>query len=101
MSAIQVDTTRLPLLLHDLRLPAIARLSPEFAERADKEGWPAAQILSALAKLEIAERGRRRTERNLTEARLLSSKTLDNFDFSVVPMLSKARVMALAAGDTW
>ena len=28
-------------------------------------------------------------------------KTLDNFDFSVVPMLSKARVIALAAGDAW
>src|SRR6201994_1934237 len=101
MSAIQVDTTRLPLLLHDLRLPAIARLWPEFSERADKEGWPAARFLSALAELEIAERGRRRTERNLAEAHLLPSKTLDNFDFSVVPMLSKARVSALAAGDTW
>src|SRR5215831_8085548 len=32
MSAIEVDTTRLPLLLHELRLPAIARLWPEFAE---------------------------------------------------------------------
>jgi hypothetical protein len=101
MSAIQVDTTRLPLLPHELRLPAIARLWPEFAERADKEGWPAARFLSALAELEIAERVRRRTERNLAEARLLPSKTLDNFDFSAVPMLSKARVMALAAGDTW
>ena len=49
MSAIEVDTTRLPLLLHDLRLPAIARLWPEFAERADKEGWPAARFLAALA----------------------------------------------------
>ena len=68
---------------------------------ADKEGWPAARFLAALAELEIAERGRRRTERNLAEARLLPGKTLDNFDFSVVPMLSKARVMALAAGDTW
>jgi DNA replication protein DnaC len=101
MSAIEVDTTRLPLLLHDLRLPAIARLWPDFAERADKEGWPAARFLAALTELEIAERGRRRIERNLAEAHLLAGKTLDNFDFSVVPMLSKARVMALAAGDTW
>jgi hypothetical protein len=101
MSAIEVDTTRLPLLLHDLRLPAITRLWPEFAERADKEGWPGARSLASLAELEIAERGRRRTERNLAEARLLPGKTLDNYDFSVVPMLSKARVMALAAGDTW
>jgi DNA replication protein DnaC len=101
MSAIQVDTTRLPLLLHELRLPAIARLWPEFAERADKEGWPAARFLSALAELEIAERGRRRVERHLLQAHLPPGKTLDNFDFSAVPMLSKARVMALAAGDTW
>ena len=53
MSAIQVDTTRLPLLLHELSLPAIARLWPEFAERADKEGWPAARFLSALCLGEI------------------------------------------------
>src|SRR5215468_7899087 len=98
MSAIQVDTARLPLLLHELRLPAIARLWPEFAERADKEGWHAARFLSALAELEIAERGRRRIARNLVEAHLPPGKTLDNFDFSVVPMLSKARVSALAAG---
>ena len=65
MSAIEVDATRLPLLLHDLRLPAIARLWPEFAERADKEGWPAARFLSALAELEVAERGRRRTSATL------------------------------------
>src|SRR6185369_11764133 len=101
MSAIQVDTTRLPLLLHDLRLPAIARLWPEFSERADKEGWPAARFLSALAELEVSERGRRRIERHLAEARLPPGKTLDNFDFAAVPMLSKAHLVALASGDTW
>src|SRR6201997_4579970 len=102
MSAIQVDATRLPLLLHDLRLPAIARLWPDFAERADKEGWPAARLLSVLAELELAERGRRRgVERHLVEARLPPGKTLDNFDFTAVPMRSQARVMALAAGDAW
>jgi hypothetical protein len=101
MSMIEIDATRLPLLLHELRLPAISRLWREFADRADKEGWPAAQFLSALAELEIAERGRRRIERHLTQARLPLSKTLDNFDFAAVPMLSKARIMALAAGDGW
>lgn len=101
MSTIEVDTTRLPLLLNDLRLPAIARLWPDFAERADKEGWPAARFLSVLAELELAERGRRRIERHLGDARLPPDKTLENFDFSAVPMLSKAQVSALAAGDAW
>ena len=75
MSAIEVDTTRLPLLLHELRLPAIARLWSEFADRTDKEGWPAARFLAALAELEIAERGRRRIVRHLAEARLPPGKT--------------------------
>ena len=61
MSALQVDTTRLPLLLQELRLPAVARLWPEFTERSDKEAWPAARLLSALAELEIAERGDRKS----------------------------------------
>ncbi len=101
MNEIHVDTARLPVLLHELRLPTIARLWPDFAGRADQESWPAARFLAALTELEIAERGRRRISRNLVEARLPPGKTLDNFDFSAVPMLSKARVNALAAGDTW
>ena len=55
MSKITVDTARLPLLLNELRLPAISRLWQDIATRADKEGWPAARFLSALAELEVAE----------------------------------------------
>lgn len=40
-------------------------------------------------------------ERNLGAARLLPGKTLDNFDFTAVPMVSKAQVSALCAGDNW
>ncbi|OYR22820.1 istB-like ATP binding family protein [Brucella pseudogrignonensis] len=40
-------------------------------------------------------------QRHLTEARLPPGKTLDTFDFTAVPMVSKARVMALVAGDVW
>jgi DNA replication protein DnaC len=49
----------------------------------------------------LAERARRRIERHLTEARLPPGKTLDSFDFDAVPMVSKAQVMALLAGDSW
>ena len=73
----------------------------ELAARADKEGWPAARFLAALAEHEIADRGRRRIERHLAGAKLPTGKTLDTFDFDAVPMVSKAQVMALAAGDSW
>ncbi len=99
MSAI--DHARLSLLLTELRLPTIKSLYPQFTEQADKEGWPAARLLATLTEHEVAERAQRRIERHLTEARLPPGKTLDNFDFNVVPMLSKAQVNALTAADSW
>jgi chromosomal replication initiation ATPase DnaA len=50
---------------------------------------------------EVAERARRRTARHLLEARLPAGKTLDCFDFTAVTSISKARVTALAEGDSW
>ena len=96
-----IDTARVELLLTELRLPAIKQMWQKLAEEADKEGWPAARFLAALVELEIADRGRRRIERHLAEARLPVGKTLDAFDFAAVPMISKAQVMALASGDGW
>ena len=96
-----IDNARLAIILNDLRLPAIKHGWPALAERADKEGWPAARFLATLAEHEIAERDRRRVERHLAEARLLPGKTLDSFDFEALPMISKAHVMAICAGDSW
>jgi DNA replication protein DnaC len=96
-----IDAARVELLLSDLRLPAIKLMWAALAARADKEGWPAARFLAALAEHEMADRGCRRIGRHLASARLPAGKTLDTFDFNAVPMVSKAQVMALAAGDSW
>ncbi|MGY3619198.1 DNA replication protein DnaC [Bradyrhizobium sp. USDA 10063] len=37
----------------------------------------------------------------LNELRLPAGKTFDSFDFEAVPMISKAQMTALAAGDSW
>jgi DNA replication protein DnaC len=95
------DAARIELLLAELRLPAIKLVWASLAAQADKEGWPAGRFLAALAEHEIAERSRRRLERHLAEARLPPGRTLDSFDFEAVPVISKAQVMALAAGDAW
>lgn len=100
-TSVTVDAARLPLLLAELRLPTVANLWRPFTERADREGWPSARLLAALAELELAERARRRIQRHLVEARLPPGKTLDSFDFAAVPMLSRAQVTALASGDAW
>jgi DNA replication protein DnaC len=96
-----VDAARVALPLAELRLSAVRLVWADLAAQADKAGWPAARFLAALAEHEIAERGRRRIERHLAEARLPPGKTLDTFDFEAVPVVSKAQVMAPAAGDAW
>ena len=100
-ATIKIDAARVELLLSELRLPGIKLIWAALAETADKEGWPAARFLAALAEQEMVERSRRRFERHLEEARLPPGKTLDAFDFDAVPMISKAQVQALAAGDAW
>jgi DNA replication protein DnaC len=100
-SSTTVDAARVELLLTDLRLPGVKAIWPKLAAQSDKEGWPAARFLAALAEHEAADRGRRRIERHLAEARLPAGKTLSSFEFESVPMVSKAQVMALAAGDVW
>ncbi len=100
MTSSDIDAARLTLALNELRLPAIKALWPRFAEQADKEGWRAARLLSALVEHELAERDRRRIERHIGQARLLPGKTLDTFDFTSVPMLSKAHINAITAGDS-
>jgi DNA replication protein DnaC len=96
-----IDAARVELLLAELRLPAIKQVWADIAAQADKESWPAARFLAVLAEHEMAERSRRRIERHLAEARLPPGKTIDTFDFDAVPVVSKAQVRALAAGDAW
>src|SRR3954471_11272808 len=96
-----IDTARVELLLAELCLPAVKQVWASLAAQVDKEGWPAARFPAALAEHEMAERARRRIERHLAEARLPPGKTLDTFDFEAVPVVSKAQIMALAAGDAW
>ncbi len=100
-TAYSIDEVRLGIMLNELRLPTIKTLWPRFAETADREGWPAARFLAAIAEHELAERANRRIARHLAEAHLPPGKTLDSFAFEAVPMISKAQVMAMAAGDSW
>jgi DNA replication protein DnaC len=100
-AASNIDAARLSLLLNELRLPTIKAGWQQFTTQSDREGWPGARLLATLAEHEVADRIRRRIERHLHEAQLPPGKTLDNFDFNAVPMVSKAQVMAMTAGDRW
>ena len=96
-----IDAARIELMLTELRLPAMKAAWPEIAAQADKEGWPASRLLAALAEHEMADRSRRRIARHLAASELPDGKTIDSFEFELVPMVSKAQVKALIAGDSW
>ena len=79
--SLDIDATRLSLLLNDLRLPAIKQIWSSFAERSDTEGWPAARLLMALAEHEIAERDRRRVERHLRDGKAAAGQDTGELRF--------------------
>ena len=95
------DAARLPMLLTELRLPTVKRLWESIAAQSDREGWGAERLLSMLLDLEVSERAQRRLQRHRLESGLPGDKRLESFDFSSLPMLSKAHVSALAEGDAW
>ena len=96
-----IDAARIELMLTELRLPAMKAMWPEIAAQADKEGWPASRLLAALAEHEMADRSRRRIARHLAGSDLPDGKTVEAFEFELVPMVSKAQVKALISGDGW
>ena len=101
MSAASITTTtsaRLGMMLTDLRLPTVKRLAGDLCAQSDLEGWPAHRLLEALLEHEINEREARRIDRHRHESSLSPDKRLSSFDFSAVPSVSKAQVMALAEG---
>ena len=52
-----VDAARVELLLSELRLPGIKLMWAKLAEQSDKDGWPAARFLAAIAEHEMVDRG--------------------------------------------
>src|SRR6185436_9136706 len=98
MNAPSWEPARNALMLNELRLPTIGRLWSEFAERSDKEGWPAARFLGGLLEHEVAERAKRRIERHRIESQLAPRRTLGSLALGEVSVSRKAQVLALRSG---
>jgi DNA replication protein DnaC len=74
------------MLLRALKLPGFLRYHEEVAQKAEREGWTFGHFLHHLAELEVAERRRRRIERNQKDSDLPKDKTL--------ALLTRARLPA-------
>jgi len=90
---------RLKDLLRQLRLPTVAANYNKLASEAAETGQPYAEYLLALLEQEVSQRDVNRRKRRIHEARFPVLNTLDGYDFSVMPSLSKPKVLKLADGD--
>src|SRR5512133_788608 len=100
-TTVTTTSARLGMMLTDLRLPTIKRLAGDLCAQSDTEGWPAHRLLEALLEHEINEREARRIDRHRSESNLSPDKRLSSFEFTAVPSVSKAQVMALTEGTEW
>jgi len=90
---------RLRDLLRQLRLPTVAANYGKLASEAADSGQPYEEYLLALLEQEVSQRDVNRRKRRIREARFPILHTLDAYDFSVMPALSKPKILELANGD--
>lgn len=86
-------------LLKRLKLPTMARQYRSMAREAEERNLSYEAYLLALIEAEGQSRDDNQRESRLRKAAFPVRKTLESFDFSLLPGLNKNRVMTLAQGE--
>ena len=90
------------LLHHHLKTLRLPTFKGEYAKQAQlcaAENKDHIQYLARLCEMELIDRERRMTERRIKAAKFPSTKSLDSFDFKIMPSLNKPLTMDLARCD--
>ncbi|TEB06338.1 IS21-like element helper ATPase IstB [Pelotomaculum propionicicum] len=82
--------------LKRLKLPAIARHYQDLAREAADCNRPYEEYLSALLEQEVISREESTRKNRISRANLPYIKTLEGFDFAVIPALNKQKVLQLS-----
>jgi DNA replication protein DnaC len=77
----------------------MARYYQKVAQEAAEGNQPYEEYLLRLLEMEVAQRDENAQKRRITQARFPYLRTLDQFDFSAIPSVNKAKVLELAKGD--
>lgn len=85
--------------LKSLKLPTFSEHHQQKAEEYAKEGKNHLEYLAILSEMETSMRYQKLVSRRISQAHFPSIKTLDRFDFTVLPELKKSAVENLALGD--
>lgn len=84
--------------LKKLRLPTFLKVYPQLSRQAEEGNLTFEQFLLALVEQEINNREENTRKQRIRAARFPASKTLEQFDFTSVPELSKPLILKLAQG---
>ncbi len=90
------------LLRHHLKQLRLPTFQGEYAKQAQlcaAENKDHIQYLARLCEMELIDRERRMIERRIKAAKFPSTKSLDSFDFKIIPSLNKPLTMDLARCD--
>lgn len=94
-------TTELLLdhITKQLRMPAVDKQYRSLAREAEERNLSYEEYLLALLEVEVATREENQRQRRLKQAKFPVQKTLDMYDFSLMPSLNRNRFLTLAKGD--
>jgi DNA replication protein DnaC len=92
-------TVRLQGVLRTLRLSAVAKHYETSARQAAETGQSYPEFLLALLEQELSQRETNRRRRLISQAKFPILYTLDTYDFTLRPSLSKQKVLQLARGQ--
>lgn len=90
------------LLQHPLKKLRLPTFQGEYAKQAQlcaAENKDHVQYLMRLCEMELIDRDQRMIERRIKAAKFPSTKSLDSFDFKIMPSLNKPLTMELARCD--
>lgn len=98
LDAPSAQTMLLETHLRRLRLPVILAQYPKVAHEAAQHGLAFDAFLLLLVEQEVAQRDENLQRRRIASAKFPALKTLDQYDFSLVPQLNRQLVLELAQG---
>jgi DNA replication protein DnaC len=93
-----IVSAEIQLMATELKMPGLKSHFQEIADQAKKTNTSFESCLAACLSAEIDSRREHRLQSRLRAARFPHIKTLEAFDFSLVPSLSKQLVLTLASG---
>lgn len=86
-------------IVKQLRMPTIGKQYRSIVREAEERNLSYEQFLLVLLESELQEREENQRQRRLKQATFPINKTLETYDFSLMPSLNKNRLMKLAKGE--